>query len=125
MLSRHISLNKKIIITFVPILVALGAMAAVVWINIANVQTANGWDMHTTTVLSVAEEARAAFKEQRASTRGFIITADKKYDESFDTSYALFNAKLDALATLTADNPAQQARIVELRRVGQEYKVLG
>src|SRR4029079_16272799 len=66
---------------------------------------------HTHTVLAELEGTLSAVKDAETGVRGFIITGDESYLETYHTAMVEIPERLDRLRELTADNANQQARI--------------
>jgi PAS domain S-box-containing protein len=75
------------------------------------------WVSHTRSVLLQISETESLLKDAETAQRGFLYTGDPKYLEPYNNSVIKAEPALQKLTELTADNPHQQARIVELRRL--------
>src|SRR5687768_10357072 len=81
-----LKINRKLIVTFSTILLTVLTMTGFVGYNLSGIQTASGWDRHTTTVLAQADAAREAFVEQVAAVRGFTISPTPLYRTAFEAA---------------------------------------
>lgn len=75
---------------------------------------------HTHTVISELKDILTELVNAETGQRGFIITGEERYLEPYDTAVVDFRGEVDGVAELTSDNPAQQARIAELRPLVDE-----
>ncbi|WP_279482485.1 methyl-accepting chemotaxis protein [Aureimonas sp. SK2] len=118
---KNIRVNRKLAIAFAPILAAVTVMTGVVLNNISDIQTAAGWDQHTTKVLAEAQKARQGILEQVAGMRGYIIAGQDSYLKDYENGRSLFESAASEIAALTSDNPQQQERVARLKTAGADY----
>jgi PAS domain S-box-containing protein len=70
---------------------------------------------HTYQVLNALERVLTAMVDAETGTRGFSNTGASRYLEPFERSSADVRSRVDTVAMLTADNPAQQRHLTDLR----------
>jgi len=70
-----------------------------------------GWVRHTDQVLEGLQEVLSASQNIESSSRGFALTGDKSYIESFEGNTLREARAEQSIKELTADNPVQQRRI--------------
>ena len=70
---------------------------------------------HTYQVLGQIHDIEISLATAEGGQRGYVITGDESYLEPYRESLGTINGNLNTLNTLTADNPRQQRRIIELR----------
>jgi PAS domain S-box-containing protein len=100
-------------------LLALFVLAINAVIAIANLQTIVANDrsvLHTHNVLGELERTLSLLKDAETGQRGYLLTGDENYLVPYEEASPALGARLDRLASLTWDNPRQQARIADLRR---------
>lgn len=73
--------------------------------------------VHTREVLGELEQAMASLVTAESSQRGFILTGDEVYLEPYTDNLKGIPEHLANLERLTADNPLQQERARELKRL--------
>ena len=76
---------------------------------------------HADLVITNARQSMRYMVDMESSARGFELTGDERFLDLFRRSKSLLPASIDALAELTADNPAQQARVHEIRSLDQHW----
>src|SRR6202166_874754 len=75
------------------------------------------WVRHTDRVLEELQEVLSASQNIESSSRGFVLTGDKSYIESFKGTI-LREAKAEgSIEELTADNLVQQRRVLALKKL--------
>ena len=72
------------------------------------------WVHHTHQVLGNLQEWVSAISSVEADSRGFVLTGEEIYLESYRASIAISKEHEAAVRTLTADNPEQQHRLPAL-----------
>ncbi len=70
---------------------------------------------HTHEVTGQLSELQALLRDAESGQRGYLVTGDKSYLESYTAAAAALGGVTDRLQELTADNPRQQERIARLR----------
>ena len=70
---------------------------------------------HTHEVLGGLELIVGSLKDAETGQRGFLITGEERYLEPYDNGIAVIDEHIATVQSLTSDNPAQQARIEELK----------
>ncbi len=79
------------------------------------VSQAEKWVSHTHQVIAVLETLVSEMKDAETGQRGYLLTSEANYLEPYDSALKYSKIELEKLASLTADNPNQQARIVQIR----------
>lgn len=72
---------------------------------------------HTQEILTALDHVLTSATEAESAERGYIITQNERYSAPFAAAERDIREGLDRLTELTADNPAAQARIPQIRRV--------
>ncbi len=78
------------------------------------------WTAHTRHVLFAISQTESLLKDAETGQRGYLYTGNPQYLAPYDLAVSQIEPHLQELAQLTADNPRQNARIPELRRLAQE-----
>jgi PAS domain S-box-containing protein len=112
-LGRH----KSALSGLALIAVLLVANSGVSYWNTLRVARNQEWVSHTRWVHAVVEEVRATITEAEAGQRGFLLTGDSSYLETFAAGTRRIDDRLRLLKELTADNPEQQSRVDHLHRL--------
>lgn len=117
--SKPVS-NRIFMVSYV-LMLLLVAFGAIVEIGIyRDHQERESWVAHTSDVQTELFRLSTLLQEAESATRAFIITSRQ---ESFDRSQRSREGTMncwDRVATLTRDNPAQQARSGELKGLLEE-----
>ncbi len=106
--------------------VALAANALIAYLDIRAIVQGNWWVEHTREVVGQLERTASTLKDAETGQRGYLLTGKDEYLKPYVDASNGFDREIDRLFTLTADNPEQQARLVELRRIaGEKLAELG
>jgi signal transduction histidine kinase len=112
-------------------LALVGAVIVVLlntWIaarSLHKVINSQDWLTHTQQVIITTEQLVARVRASESAARGFVLTNSPVFEQQYSAAGDRTEESIDALQQLTADNPLQQAQIVELRsRIGAKMAVL-
>jgi methyl-accepting chemotaxis protein WspA len=114
---RNLSIKTKLGIGFSLIVAMTLLVLALAYNNFARLSAANRWDRHTLEVLLETKHIATDVLQVQSSTRGFMLTGSDTLLAPIRSDYASAREHLDRALQLTADNPAQQDRLKQLRNV--------
>ena len=97
--------------------VVVVSVVAVVYRTVEQAQVSDQSVPHTQEVVTSLEAVLATVLDADVAVRRFTASSDSRALEPFDRAERADGERINQLATLTADNPSQQARVPEL---GQE-----
>src|ERR1035441_4699721 len=75
------------------------------------------WVEHTHEVLVQLDQVQLLLIYAETGQRGYLYTGDRKYLQPYNFALSQVDSHVSRVVELTADNPRQQARIPELRRL--------
>jgi signal transduction histidine kinase/FixJ family two-component response regulator len=112
-------MSKKLVsqanILIFGVLIAFIAMIGfTTWDRFAAARSARDSVQHTYEVLGVIQKLEIAVREAETSQRGYLLTGRDDFLASYDAALRSSSILLGDLQRLTADNPAQQARLQTL-----------
>ncbi|MEG4806814.1 CHASE3 domain-containing protein [Microcoleus sp. F8-D3] len=73
------------------------------------------WVSHTHRVLTELEATLSTLKDAETGQRGYLLTAEERYLEPYNSAIARINQQVAGLQQLTADNNRQQQRLRDLK----------
>lgn len=114
-----LSLTRASLWSALGLLIGLGFFAISGTIAYRNIQTLRESDMavrHTHAVLIALDELLSTTQDAETGQRGYLLTGTQAYLEPYNSAVAALAARMEAVATLTRDNPAQQANVTVLKR---------
>ncbi len=118
----RLDVSAKIAVAFGLLLSIFAAVSATTYLSLRNIEDAVRWNTHTLHVLDVADEVLAAVLDQETGARGFLVSGDEAFLAPFESGRARVASALARLKSLTADNPAQQARIERIEAAEAEWR---
>ena len=109
--------NRKVQLGFAAaILILLGA-GAISYRALVLSNRSQGWVRHTDQVLEELQEVLSASQNIESSSRGFVLTGDESYIETFKGNILREAHAEGSIEQLTADNGAQQRRVPALKKL--------
>jgi len=75
------------------------------------------WVDHSDQVIATARQLQRQIIEMETGLRGYYLTGDRAFLDSYNDAKSKVPDQLDSLQALTSDNPAQQARLRAARDV--------
>jgi signal transduction histidine kinase len=78
------------------------------------------WETHSIQVQLQTQLLLAAVEAAETGQRGYLLSGEHRYLDPYDEGAAVAQSRMDELQRLTADNPAQQARLAEVERLMRE-----
>lgn len=116
----RLTLKAKLAMSFGAVIAAVGASGFFIYYNMSAIQDSQKWNTHTYVVIEKINEMVADMVNKETGLRGYLLSSsDGRANEAFLAPYiqgkADFEEDFTEVAALTADNPAQQKRLEELR----------
>jgi methyl-accepting chemotaxis protein len=107
--------SGRLVSAFVVPLVLFCVVGALAYRNTGTLEETNGSVAHTYEVLAALDAIASTLKDAETGQRGYLITGEDRYLAPYTSALAAIDDRIQAVADLTADNPAQQERISRLR----------
>ncbi|WP_263143969.1 response regulator [Pseudomonas sp. RIT-PI-AD] len=79
------------------------------------------WVEHTDRVIGNANEAAKLAVDQETGMRGFLITADESFLDPYELALPRFDAQIETLLELVADNPQQIDRLKRIAALQHQW----
>src|ERR1700746_190244 len=84
--------------------------------NTSVLEQASGWTTHTYQVMEQANKLTGAMVNAETGVRGYLVSTDEHFLEPYNNASDAFRTAWDKTKALTADNPAQQRRLEEIKK---------
>ncbi len=97
-----------------PLLVITALAGVAVW-QVGSLLSAVRWVDHTDRVISQARLTQQQITDMRTGRRSYMLTGDPQFLQLYQRTEASFDATLERLQQLTADNQDQQQRLTRIR----------
>ena len=104
----------------VPVLL-LVLLAGTLVVEIVLLSVSLRWVDHSDQVISTARQLQRQVIQMETGLRGYYLTGDQTFLESYTEAKSNVPAQADYLLSLTADNPSQQQRLKQLRNVNDRW----
>lgn len=108
------SLRQKMLISFGLIFILVGAQAIFIYRSIVESRQDAQWVQHTDDVILTASDALRAMVNMETGLRGYYLTGRDDFLAPYNEGRATFANDIATLKTMTADDPPQVQRWVEL-----------
>jgi signal transduction histidine kinase/CHASE3 domain sensor protein/CheY-like chemotaxis protein len=112
--SRKI-VSQANLLVFGVLIAFVAVIGLTTWDRSNAARAAREWTQHTYEVQGAIRDLEIAIREAETDERGYLLTGRDDFLLPFNAALAQAVAQIDALQRLTADNPAQQARLETLR----------
>jgi signal transduction histidine kinase len=112
--------QKGLLLLLIPFALQLLLIAVIIKTYLDN-RTAQNWALHTKDVISQTELSYRTLLEAQSAARGFLLTEDVLYSDSFETAIEQNAIEVGKLATLVKDNPVQTERIHRITQDSKRY----
>ena len=107
----NLTIARKLMASFAAVIAVMGVTSFVVYQKLGFIQQSAGWETHSYIVLETVEQAMAAMVDQETGVRGYLVSADEQFLAPYRKGAQDYTIAFQKLRELTADNPAQQARL--------------
>lgn len=91
------------------------------YVNFAKESEAIQWNVHTYKVIQESNNLLTSVINMETGARGYVITGNESFLEPFNQGKASYEQHYRKLKELTADNPEQQRRLVEVQKQYEDW----
>ncbi|QGZ64899.1 response regulator [Paraburkholderia acidisoli] len=113
---------KRIIQRNVALPLAAGFAIAVAFVAlIAYLVSTMNWAEHSERVIGEAYELMRVQADRESSLRGFLLTGDERTLAQYEVGRPRFDAQIDSLTELVADNPPQVERLKRVHAMAAQW----
>ncbi|UOQ74318.1 CHASE3 domain-containing protein [Hymenobacter cellulosilyticus] len=116
----QLNLNTKILLGFAVAAGVLLLTAVASFLSIRQVAVQTRHVEHTYRVILEAEQLTSRVRDAESRVRGFLLTADTSYLQTYGTSQQEVEESFGRLERMTADNPRQAARVDSMRQLVEQ-----
>src|SRR5580658_7248478 len=113
-------LDRKVQLAFGAAILALVAVGALSYRSMVVSGQSDRWVRHTHEVLENLQDLRFALESVESSVRGYVLTGKESYLETYQASRLRVEQDQATVGGLTADNPAQQSQLPDLKKLAAE-----
>lgn len=116
--------ETPIVIGFAAAVTVLLLIAGLTLWSVRQAQANLGWVTHTHQVIGMLDKLRADLNDAESAQRGYIITGDAKYLNTFDHSLGEIAVVMGDLRKEVSDNPRQIQRLKEIEPLFDQRKAM-
>jgi CHASE3 domain sensor protein len=113
--KRKLGLDPIVALSLAGALVFFLISGAVAYFNLRTLRDNNQKIVHSQEVITALDELLSGAQDAETGQRGFLLTTNEKYLEPYNSALLAIPPRLDEIARLTSDNPAQKPRIAALK----------
>lgn len=118
----HLPVQGKMLLAFGFLLMVVLANAVAFFYVQARQQDAREWALHTYQVINELQELLVQALNQQTGLRGYQISRDERFLETYHAGEDAFVSHLATLRELTSDNAAQQSRLDRIDQTLQMWR---
>ncbi|GAB3125583.1 methyl-accepting chemotaxis protein [Novispirillum itersonii] len=118
----NLSIVRKLLLTFGLILSVVLTISLINYQKLAFIDSSNSLTSHTHAVLEQSKRIGQAVTDQETGLRGFLLAESEIFLAPYRSGKVAYAAALAELRRLTADNPAQQARLDKLDGLARTWE---
>ncbi|UGQ47746.1 methyl-accepting chemotaxis protein [Massilia endophytica] len=118
---NNLSIRNKLYVAFGAILAIILILLLVAYQSFTSLSAANGWDKHTMQVLLAIDKVNNSLLAAQAESRAYYLTGMPDRLARTREEIAGIQPAIDALQKLTADNPAQAARLERMEALVRSW----
>jgi len=112
----NLGISRKLYCGFGAVVLILAVLMSTAYTNFSRLAAANGWNNHTHEVMAQTRSILESLLNMETGERGFALTGEEASLAPLKAGQAAFKTHLAKARELTADNPAQQARLQKLEQ---------
>ena len=117
--------NRAIFLGGIPVVLILALMAFALVKFAAGAREEQGWVVHSYEVMSTMRAILVDAVDAETGQRGYLLTHRPSYLAPFHAAEARLDQHIDQFEALTRDNPDQQKRAQELRKLfAERFRIL-
>ncbi len=119
---KNLPIKRKFFFSFGLIVALLLILCAAFYSNFTSIVSSNDWNIHSWRVIDKSRALTQNLVNMETGLRGYAINGKEEMLDPWKTGQADFLKELQEAKSLTADNPAQQARLNTLLRQQQAWQ---
>ncbi|RPD97827.1 HAMP domain-containing protein [Candidatus Pantoea deserta] len=119
---RNLPIKRKFLLAFGTIVILLLVLCATFYNNFSSIVNSNNWNIHSWRVIDKSRALTQSLVNMETGLRGYAINGKEEMLDPWKESKENFVKLLQDAKALTADNPAQQARLNNLLKEEQAWQ---
>src|SRR6266700_6741399 len=119
---RNRPIKQKVMLVILAGFGAFALLNAFTYFTLIKTQTSSELVERTHNVVDTGADAMAALTSMESSYRGYLISGDDKFLQTFNQDKSVYQEKISALKTITKDNSDQAKRWAEIEDRAQAWQ---
>jgi methyl-accepting chemotaxis protein len=117
----NLKISRKLMVSFACLITIMLGVSATIYTRLSFIETSTGWTAHTYQVLEGLQQVMESMVDQETGVRGYLVSGDDKFLQPYKSGRDMFERSVARVKELTADNPAQQQRVAQIRDFAQHW----
>ena len=122
MITRRLNIGQKMFLGFGIVILIMLTVISNSYINFIKESEAVKWNVHTYQVIQESDDVLMSILNMETGARGYVITGNESFFEPFNQGMASYEEHYSKLKELTANNPVQQQRLINLDEQYQDWQ---
>jgi methyl-accepting chemotaxis protein len=118
---NNLSIPKKLMLALGLIILTILSVNTVIYLKSSEVRQTTFWNDHTLKVIAASNDIVANMINQETGYRGFLLSNEQKFLDPYKSGWEGFNKAWSEAKSLTSDNPAQQQRLDDVRKLAEMW----
>lgn len=121
MLAKNFKLRTKLLFGFAIPVVAIVAIAIIVYSSVNSLLKANQWVDHTHKVIGEGKSILASMVDMETGMRGFLIAGQDEFLTPYTAGQHTFSKTISELKQTVSDNPRQVERLSTIEQIKSKW----
>lgn len=118
---NNLTISRKLMLCLGIIIAITVAVDGIIMSNAGKVRQTTEINEHTYKVIATANDIVASMVNQETGYRGYLVSGDEQFLSPYRQGWTQFAEKWSQAKTLTSDNPVQQGRLDDVKRLAQSW----
>ena len=118
----NLRIGRKLMLSFALVNLVLLALSGIVIKSLGDINTAVSWNVNSYEALERNNDLLAGMVSQESGLRGFLLSNDEEFLDVYKAGRQQVVQDLDTMKRLTADSPAQQRRVDQIRNLADRWR---
>ena len=118
---NHLSMSKKLTLCLGAIIAIMVGVDGVILSNAGQVKATTEINEHTYQVIATADGIVSSMVNQETGYRGYLVSGNEQFLAPYHKGWTDFAHAWGDVRDLTSDNPVQQGRLDEIKRLAESW----
>ncbi|WP_294236070.1 CHASE3 domain-containing protein [uncultured Sphingomonas sp.] len=118
---NHLSISKKLALCLGVVMAITVGVDGVILSNAGQVKSTTEINEHTYKVIATADQIVTSMVNQETGYRGYLVSGNDQFLAPYHKGWTEFSQAWSDVRGLTSDNPVQQGRLDDIRRLAESW----